>query len=1132
MNISISSVMAVGVWVAFLSVMAIVGIIIAGGFVVALIGKLVLNLFENTNEQETEVNTTNMYDIYNATNTANQEYRMQNEERVQTGLTVEPAPETSPADDYVYEEIDETKAKEEEEALNNEAIEEDDFFKDFNGEQDSRFEDDDLMSMVDEISQDILGNEEEEIATAEAQFAQENKSVLDNYSIDDFFKDEELQPEEVEETEVVDEQPEEVVEEPLGEVAGEQLEDVAEEQELVEEETPLVENVVDEQTMREVNELKQQVEEILGAMEENKNKNETFNEQLIKILNELTEANKKGDEVKTEEDAENEIVSLKRQLEDAKREIERQVNESMLRSELREQLSASNAEIESLKNQLSELQAKLNEDDGDQPVEVKPSAEAEQIASLKEELMGILASMREESKNTENAEIQDLKAQLSEMQAKLDASKVETEQDAPDQIALLRDDLREMISSINNPKDAEIENLKAQLSELQARLIVSDEDEQPVEDEEVQSVSEENDEISSLRDEVKEMLDAMREESNAKNEQFNTQLLEILNEMKSATLKQSEQVPVETAEEAVEEIDTWREDLENAQKELENRFKEELANKDDAHKAELQEQMENYNSEINGLKSQLADLMEAFKQSNEQSKAETQSLIDQLEAERRERIRVEQEKVNENNEQLDALRRENEELMRKLTKIRVEKYEPLTEEENDDLYADVPDDSRKLEEAKEEIEKLKAQVERMTTVMEGGEAEKLVQNDNVVEDERTLETIKELAQEAKESQVPVVRSPLFDVELIKTITAQEVEIKVQERLAEAMKEIEDMKAQLEISKKEVEKQYKEEIQKGEEMEVQLKAKLQESAAEIIALKEQLSDLTEQIEFEHQEARENSDAIVEQLEQDRKEKEEITKHQLQIEDANNNDDGNVTVVGPKNNQVALVTNSAVLTEGVDDYSEDIPTIDINTVKKLAEQEIEEKVEQRMTSSIIEIQELKKQILNLSIQIQEIKDEPADDEKPITLHYSTEQAYLERIAILEERLKVAKKDFKINAKELNPLEKVNRTLERDKIKLRRKEAIVAKKRIALYGVNEYVDIDKEKAEKLAQELELLDGLRYSVSHCEEVMNANIDRYPILVHTSKILKENIANIESDLEQLHKELDLFRANNGTSEN
>jgi hypothetical protein len=120
--------------------------------------------------------------------------------------------------------------------------------------------------------------------------------------------------------------------------------------------------------------------------------------------------------------------------------------------------------------------------------------------------------------------------------------------------------------------------------------------------------------------------------------------------------------------------------------------------------------------------------------------------------------------------------------------------------------------------------------------------------------------------------------------------------------------------------------------------------------------------------------------------------------------------------------------------------------------------------------------------------------------------------------------------MNNKELNPLKKVKRTLERDKLKLRRKEAIVAKKKIDLYGVNNYVDLDKDKAEKLKQELELFEGLKLSVRHCEEVMSVNVDRYPILVHTDKILRENIENIESDIKGLNKELMALREKNGTN--
>ena len=61
-------------------------------------------------------------------------------------------------------------------------------------------------------------------------------------------------------------------------------------------------------------------------------------------------------------------------------------------------------------------------------------------------------------------------------------------------------------------------------------------------------------------------------------------------------------------------------------------------------------------------------------------------------------------------------------------------------------------------------------------------------------------------------------------------------------------------------------------------------------------------------------------------------------------------------------------------------------------------------------------------------------------------------------------------------------------------------------------------------------MLDGLRLSVSHCEEVINANKDRYPILEHTNNLLEEQIANIEADIEYTNKIL--AKINEGDSDN
>lgn len=127
--------------------------------------------------------------------------------------------------------------------------------------------------------------------------------------------------------------------------------------------------------------------------------------------------------------------------------------------------------------------------------------------------------------------------------------------------------------------------------------------------------------------------------------------------------------------------------------------------------------------------------------------------------------------------------------------------------------------------------------------------------------------------------------------------------------------------------------------------------------------------------------------------------------------------------------------------------------------------------------------------------------------------TREEYEAQIAILETRLRDNEKELKACKKEYLPLAKVNKTLANDEKKLRRKEAIVAKQKVMLYGVNNYEDIDEEKAKKLAEELDLLDGLKLSVQHCHEVMENNKDRFPVLEKMYFILKAQNEQIKADI-------------------
>ena len=230
-----------------------------------------------------------------------------------------------------------------------------------------------------------------------------------------------------------------------------------------------------------------------------------------------------------------------------------------------------------------------------------------------------------------------------------------------------------------------------------------------------------------------------------------------------------------------------------------------------------------------------------------------------------------------------------------------------------------------------------------------------------------------------------------------------------------------------------------------------------------------------------------------------------------------------------------TDEVVEQEEVEEQVEEVeqPKVEENTdaqneiLRRLEEQinELKQQLEeqQRENEELKRIAEEEKAQLNALIAKRNGDD---DDEGRKMIDYVGNLDELEaRLEMLKERLKANEKDLRINKKEFIPLSRVKKTLESDKKKLRRREAIVAKRKVLLYGVNNYADIDEEKAKELNEELDLLEGLRLSVAHCEEVMEANKDRYPILEHTNKILTETNAQIKSDIADLEEEIEQAKA-------
>lgn len=223
---------------------------------------------------------------------------------------------------------------------------------------------------------------------------------------------------------------------------------------------------------------------------------------------------------------------------------------------------------------------------------------------------------------------------------------------------------------------------------------------------------------------------------------------------------------------------------------------------------------------------------------------------------------------------------------------------------------------------------------------------------------------------------------------------------------------------------------------------------------------------------------------------------------------------------------------VLTNG--EEVEETPVVEENNDEALEEERkslIAEK--EKYEAMVRELEAAKKALAEQAEQ----KEEPTVVEKIVEVPVQTNAAALtldelkERLANAEERLKATEKEFKQCKKEYIPLRRVWDAHDKDEKKLRRKEALVAKQKVLLYGVNNYAEIDQEKATKLAEDLDLLDGLKLSVQHCEEVMKKNEERYPLLEKMYNVLKVRNDELKKDIAAYREEIERLESEQANSE-
>ena len=134
----------------------------------------------------------------------------------------------------------------------------------------------------------------------------------------------------------------------------------------------------------------------------------------------------------------------------------------------------------------------------------------------------------------------------------------------------------------------------------------------------------------------------------------------------------------------------------------------------------------------------------------------------------------------------------------------------------------------------------------------------------------------------------------------------------------------------------------------------------------------------------------------------------------------------------------------------------------------------------------------------------------------------QYYETRIQELDEELREAEKELRINKAEYIPLTRIHRAYERDSEKLRKKEMVVAKQKVALYGVNSK-NVDPAKKAKLDENLQALAELKDSVQHCEEIIKKNKDRYPVIEKNNQLIMKHIERINDEIKICEKAIDYY---------
>ncbi len=384
---------------------------------------------------------------------------------------------------------------------------------------------------------------------------------------------------------------------------------------------------------------------------------------------------------------------------------------------------------------------------------------------------------------------------------------------------------------------------------------------------------------------------------------------------------------------------------------------------------------------------------------------------------------------------------------------------------------------------------------------------------------------------------------------------------VKEGLASELSSELEMKEKFEAMEREVDAQNQEKMQQNAEEEARIKKEYEEFkqriADEVVALEEKNAAL--QAELEKARAEKNSDdegkqaeyeenekrlrekymqlrnELMKEAEQVNKQSEEIAAEKQAIEDKKNDLEEEKARL---QNEVAMLKQQVI-----DMKTNNQEQNGVVTEEQLAEIRagLEAEYQQREKQMLDKLEQGKQALMAREAELKQ-KEESIEQEearireqsKAVTTmitnrEYTKEERerlvldYNMKLQDLEERLRQNEKALRENNREFIPLRRIKNTLDRDLRLLRKREAIVAKQEVLVYGVNNISTVEPERIKKLEQDIKQLTGLQQSVANCETILNKNKDRYPTLENLDCVLRAQNEQIHRDIDEVKSAMAMF---------